>query len=59
MLYQSMGRGAEAERALVDLVRDVPSREASDTAARVWRMFGRPDRAQAVEAEARRRPGSQ
>ena len=55
MLYQSMGRGAEAGRALADLVRDVPSREAADTAARVWRMFGRPDRAATLEAEARRR----
>ncbi len=55
MLYQSMGRGAEAERALAELVRDVPSREASDTAASVWRMFGRRDRAAAVDAEARRR----
>jgi arylsulfatase A-like enzyme/Flp pilus assembly protein TadD len=55
MLYQSMGRGAEAERALAELVRDVPSREASDTAASVWRMFGRLDRAAAVETEARRR----
>ena len=55
MLYESMGRGAEAERALGELVRDVPSREASDTAARVWRMFGRPERAAAAEAEARRR----
>jgi len=59
LLYQSMGRGADAERTLVDLVRDVPSREASDTAARVWRMFGRPDRAAAVEAEALGRRRSQ
>jgi len=36
-------------------VRDVPTRDASDTVAQVWRMFGRPDRAAAVEAEARRR----
>ncbi len=56
MLYQSMGRSAEAERVLTDLVRDVPTRDASDTAAQVWRMFGRTDRAAAVEAEARRRP---
>ena len=55
LLYQSTGRTAEAERALADLVRDVPSRDASDTAARVWRMFGRPDRAAAVAADARRR----
>jgi len=56
MLYQSMGRSAEAERALADLVRDIPSHEAATTAASLWRMFGRPDRAAAVEAEARRRP---
>ena len=51
-----MGRGAEAERALENLVRVVPTGEAYETAARLWRMFGRPDRAAAVEAEARRRP---
>ena len=56
MLYQSMGRSAEAEQVLTALVRDVATRDASDTAARVWRMFGRTDRAAAVEAEARRRP---
>ena len=55
MLYQSTGREAEAERALADLVRDVPSPEAASTAASAWRMFGRPDRAAAVEAESRRR----
>jgi choline-sulfatase len=55
MLYQSMGRNAEAERVLDDLVRDVPSPDAADTAARVWRMFGRPDRADPVADEARRR----
>ena len=55
MLYQSMGRNAEAERVLDDLVRDVPSPDAADTAARVWRMFGRPDRADSVADEARRR----
>jgi arylsulfatase A-like enzyme/Flp pilus assembly protein TadD len=55
MLYQSMGRSAEAERALFDLVRDVPSPDAADTAARVWRMFGRADRADSLADEARRR----
>ena len=54
MLYQAMGRTAEAESTLDTLVRDVPSRDASDTAARVWRMFGRPDKAAAVDATARR-----
>ncbi len=55
MLYQSTGRSAEAERVLGDLVRDVPSPDAADTAARVWRMFGRADRADSVADEARRR----
>jgi hypothetical protein len=36
------------------LVRDVPSRDAADTAARVWRMFGRPDKAAAVSASSQR-----
>lgn len=53
MLYQSMDRTTDAERALTDLVRDVPSPEASETAVRVWRMFGRPDRAAGVAAQTR------
>ena len=55
MLYQSTGREEEAARALDDLVRDVASQEAMATAARVWRMFGRADRAAAVESQSRRR----
>ncbi|HET7218423.1 MAG TPA: sulfatase-like hydrolase/transferase [Vicinamibacterales bacterium] len=53
MLYQSMNRTADAERVLTDLVRDVPSPDAYATAARVWRMFGRPDRAASVDAQGR------
>jgi arylsulfatase A-like enzyme/tetratricopeptide (TPR) repeat protein len=55
MLYQSTGREGEAARALEELVRDVPSPEAADTAATVWRMFGRADRAAEAENESRRR----
>ena len=55
MLYQSTGREGEAARALEELVRDVPSPEAAGTAATVWRMFGRPDRAAEAENESRRR----
>jgi arylsulfatase A-like enzyme/predicted Zn-dependent protease len=55
MLYQALGRQADAARALDDLVRLVPSRDATDTAARIWRMFDRPDRAAALEAESRKR----
>jgi tetratricopeptide (TPR) repeat protein len=54
MLYQSTGRDALAGQTLDALVRDVRSPEAFDTTARVWRMFGRTDRAAAVDAEARR-----
>jgi arylsulfatase A-like enzyme/thioredoxin-like negative regulator of GroEL len=55
MLYQSTGRTQEAERVLDELVREVPSPDASGTAARLWRMFGRPDRAGAVETAVKRR----
>jgi tetratricopeptide (TPR) repeat protein len=39
MLYQSMGRHTDATRALDDLVRVVPTREAAATAAQLRRMF--------------------
>lgn len=55
MLYQSLGRPADADRALDDLVRTVPSPEAVETAGRLWRMFDRPDRAAALDAESRKR----
>ena len=55
MLYQSMGRTDVAAQTLDALVSDVPAPEAYLTAARVWRMFGRADRAAAVEAEGRKR----
>ena len=58
MLYQATGRAAEASQVLDALIRDVRSPDAYDTVARVWRMFGRPDRASAVEAEARRTSGT-
>jgi arylsulfatase A-like enzyme/predicted Zn-dependent protease len=56
MLYQSTGRTDAAERELDDLVRGVPSPDAFDTAARLWRLFGRPDRASEVETLAKRMP---
>jgi len=52
MLYQSMGRTTEAEQVLDRLIREVPSREGFETTARVWRMFGRADRAAAIDAKA-------
>jgi arylsulfatase A-like enzyme/predicted Zn-dependent protease len=58
MLYQSMGRDADAARALDDLIRAVPSADAYATAASVWRMFGDTARAAALEAEQRKRFGA-
>ena len=55
LLHQSMKRPADAERVLTALVREVPTPEARETAARVWRMFGRPDRAIEVERAGARR----
>jgi choline-sulfatase len=55
MLYQSIGRPADAERVLENLVRDVPSLDAHETAGRVWRMFGQAARAATVEAAGRTR----
>lgn len=59
LLYQSTGRPDEAERALEAMLRLSPSQAAYDTAARVWRMFGRPDRAAAVEAASKAKFRSQ
>jgi arylsulfatase A-like enzyme/thioredoxin-like negative regulator of GroEL len=49
MLYQSMGRTAQAEETLDRLVRQVPTQESFETVARVWRMFGRAERAAEVD----------
>ena len=56
MLYQSTGREAPKPNARWPIsCATSPRGSAPDTAASVWRMFGRPDRAAAVEAESRRR----
>jgi tetratricopeptide (TPR) repeat protein len=55
MLYQATGRPADAERAIGQMLAASPSPSAYDTAAQLWRMFGAPQRAAAVEAEARQR----
>ena len=54
MLYQSMGRNAEAERALAISCVMSP-RPTQRTRPLVSGMFGRPDRADSVADEARRR----
>jgi tetratricopeptide (TPR) repeat protein len=57
LLYQSTGRTDSAARGLDDMLRASSSPEAYATAAKIWRMFGEPRRAAAVEQEARRRFG--
>jgi tetratricopeptide (TPR) repeat protein len=57
MLYQAMGRPDDAERTLDELLRTVPVPEAYQTAAQAWRMFGKPQRAAAVESAARKQFG--
>ena len=55
MLYRATGREAEAERAIAELLQNVPTPEAYDVAAQLWTMFGEPARAAAVRAEFKRR----
>jgi tetratricopeptide (TPR) repeat protein len=57
MLYRSLGRDAEAERAIADLVSRVPTSEAYGLAAQLWTIFGDDARAGSLRAEARRRFG--
>jgi arylsulfatase A-like enzyme/tetratricopeptide (TPR) repeat protein len=57
MLYQSTNRPQEAERALQDMLRAGPSPDAYARAEYLYQMFGRPDRAAAVRAEARAKFG--
>ena len=56
MLYRATGRTAEADQAIAELLRVVPTREGYDVAAQLWTMFGEPARAAAVRAEFSRRP---
>ena len=57
MLYQATDRQAEAERAIQEMLRVAPNPPAYERAESLYRMFGRPDRADAVRAEARARFG--
>jgi len=56
MLYRAMGRESESERAIAELIRDVPTPEGFKVAAQLWTMFGEPGRAAAVRAAAARVP---
>ena len=53
MLYRAAGRNEEAERAIADLLRFVPTREGYDMAIKLWTMFGEKQRAEQVRAARR------
>jgi tetratricopeptide (TPR) repeat protein len=57
MLYASTNRPDDVEKVIADLLRVSPSPAAYQTAAEMWDMFGRADRAAAVRAEARAKFG--
>jgi hypothetical protein len=54
MLYQATGRADLAARVISDMIRITPTPDAYALAARLWSMFGNPQQANAVRAEARR-----
>jgi arylsulfatase A-like enzyme/Flp pilus assembly protein TadD len=49
MLYRAMGRDAESERAVEDLLRAAPTPEGRRLAEQLWTMFGEPEKAQRVK----------
>ena len=57
MLFQAMNRPDDAGRVIEDMLRVSPNPAAYERAESLWTMFGRPDRAAAVRAEARKRFG--
>jgi choline-sulfatase len=48
MLYRAMGRDAESERAIDEMLRASPTPEARVVAAQLWTMFGEPEKAQRI-----------
>ncbi len=52
MLYRAMGRTAESEQAIAELIRLAPTPEGYRVAAQLWTMFGEPGRAAAVQRRA-------
>jgi arylsulfatase A-like enzyme/Flp pilus assembly protein TadD len=54
MLYEATGRADLAARVISDMIRITPTPDAYALAARLWSMFGNPQQANAVRAEARR-----
>ncbi len=54
MLYQATERADLAATTIADMLRVTPTPESYALAARLWTMFGNPQQANAVRAEARR-----
>jgi len=50
MLYRAMGRNAESEQAIEELLRVSPTPEARVVAAQLWTMFGEPEKAQRLRS---------
>jgi choline-sulfatase len=48
MLYRAMGRDADAERVIDELLRVAPTAEGRSLAVQLWTMFGEPEKAAAV-----------
>ena len=55
MLYQSMGRPRDADRVIQEMLRVSPNPFAYERAEQLYRMFGQPDRADAVRSEGQKR----
>ena len=49
MLYRAMGRNADSERVIEEMLRVSPTPEARVVAAQLWTMFGEPEKAQRVK----------
>ena len=49
MLYRAMGRNADSERAIEEMLRVSPTAEARVVAAQLWTMFGEPDKARRIK----------
>jgi arylsulfatase A-like enzyme/Flp pilus assembly protein TadD len=49
MLYRAMGRDADSDRVVDDLLRASPTPEARNVAAQLWTMFGEPEKARQIQ----------
>ncbi|MGH9329065.1 MAG: sulfatase-like hydrolase/transferase, partial [Vicinamibacterales bacterium] len=48
MLYRSLGRDADAERAIRDMLETAPGAESQSIARQLWTMFGEPEKARVL-----------